>query len=101
MLSKTTDIDLVNVLIKRNTDGKYHDIIERARKKGYHDFKCEDEYPDCVCPKVDLVHDLSKFPELQDIRNDVVNGEYDESPDDDDKRKMEEDMPFLKQMFNK
>jgi len=101
-MSKTTDVDLVNELIRRNTNGKYHAIIERARDKGYHDFKCdEDKYPDSICPKVDLAADLAKFSELSDIRKDVINGDYDESPDEEDKNKMEAEMPFLKELFKK
>lgn len=84
-MGKSTNIELVNELIKRNTKGKYHAIIERARDKGYHDFKFDEEkYPDCVCPKIDLVADLAKFPELEDIRKAVIDGEYDEEPDQED-----------------
>ena len=51
-MAKSTNKELVDELIKRNTKGKYHSIIERARDNGYHDFKFdEDKYPDCVCPK--------------------------------------------------
>jgi hypothetical protein len=89
-MKKTTTIDLVNALTKRNVDGKYDKIIERAKDNGYHDFKFEQsgKYPDCICPKVELVEDLSVFPELEDVRSDVMNGVYDESPDEQDKEVM-------------
>jgi hypothetical protein len=99
-MKKTTNIELVNELIKRNSSGKYHAIIERARENGYHDFKFdEDKYPDCTCPKIDLVNDLTEFSELSDIRKAVIDGEYDESPDEDDKKKMMEECPFFEKIF--
>ena len=107
-MRKSTNVDLVKELTERNTEGeekyegKYDKIIERAKENGYHDFKFdEDKYPDCICPKIDLVQDLSKFPELEDIRKGVINGDYDESPDDDDKKMMIEEMPFIEKIFKK
>jgi hypothetical protein len=102
-MGKTTNVELVKELSERNTNGKYDALIERARTNGYHDFKFDDEdkYPDSVCPKIDLVADLAKFPELSDIRQSVINGDYDESPDDNDKKKMAEESPFLANLFNK
>jgi hypothetical protein len=99
-MKKTTNVDLVTVLKERNKDGKYDALIARASENGYHDFKCDDDkYPDSICPKTDLVNDLASFPELSDIRQDVMDGVYDESPDAEDKARMEEEMPFLKKMF--
>lgn len=85
-MGKTTNNELVEVLTSRNVDGKYDKIIERAKKNGYHDFKFDQnpEYEETICPKIDLVEDLSKFPELEDVRNDVMSGVYDESPDAED-----------------
>ena len=90
---KTTHKDLVNILSERNKYGKYDAIIERAKNKGYHDFKFDSitnhpEYGDCFCPKAQLVEDLSLFPELNAIRADVMKGVYDESPDEDDNKIM-------------
>lgn len=84
-----TTKDLADILSKRNTDGKYNSIIERASKNGYHDYKFENiqdhpEYGDCICPKIKLVEDLSHFPELSDIRKEVIDGKYDEETDDED-----------------
>lgn len=98
-MSKSTNKELVEVLTKRNTEGKYNDIIFRAKNNGYHDFKFDEDVYDCVCPKIDLVADLSVFPELNDVRADVIDGAYDESPDEDDKKRMDDEMPFLKNMF--
>jgi hypothetical protein len=81
------------LLSQRNNSEKYKAIIDRAALNGYHDFKFDTipghpEYGDCICPKAQLVSDLSAFPELEDIRMDVINGKYDESPDAEDDAKM-------------
>lgn len=94
---KTTDIHLCEELILRNTENKYDALIERSRNKGYHDFKFDTiqdhpEYGDCTCPKHQLVADLNPFPELEDIRKRVIDGEFDESPDDEDKERMRQDL---------
>lgn len=86
---KTTSIDLVAELSERNKDGKYDSIIARAKENGYHDYKIDDEkYPNCLCPKMDLVYDLGKFPELSDIRDRVKEGEFDEVMDESDKENL-------------
>lgn len=74
--------DLAEILSLRDKD-KYATIIERASLYGYHDFKfCSipnhPEYADCICPKMQLASDLSQYPELNDVRNDVINGVYDD-----------------------
>jgi hypothetical protein len=35
-----------------------------------------------------LVSDLSSYPELEDIRNEVINGKYDEPADEEDQEEM-------------
>lgn len=87
---KTTSVDLVEELTKRNVHGKFDAIIERAKNNGYHDFKFDSNplYADCMCPKSELYEQLSDFPELADIANDVFNGVYDESADEQDKETM-------------
>lgn len=90
---KTTNVDLVEVLEKLNTAGKYDKIIERAKNNGYHDFKFMDnenhpEYGECICPKMQLVENLNSFPELAEIWKDVIDGMYDEPLDEDDKESM-------------
>lgn len=85
-------IDLAEILSKRNPE-KYKSIIERAALNGYHDHKFDkipghSEYGECVCPKIQLVDDLSTFPELNDIRQEVMDGKYDEPADETDQEEM-------------
>lgn len=94
-MSKTTNVELVQELTERNIEGKYDKIIERAKENGYHDFKMDDEKYDSICGKMDLVSHLSIFPELEDIRQGVINGDYDESPDSDDIAELEKYFPGL------
>lgn len=93
-IRKTTDIHLAEELILRNTAGRYDALIERAKNQGYHDFKFDlnREYAECSCPKMQLVTDLIPFPELDDIRKRVTEGEFDESPDEEDKERMRNDL---------
>jgi hypothetical protein len=84
--------DLAEILKARNP-AKYQAIIERASLNGYHDHKFakipgHPEYAECNCPKVQLVSDLSIFPELADIRREVIEGKYDEPADDEDQEEM-------------
>jgi len=86
-------IDIAKILKDRRGGEKYHAIIDRAANNGYHDHKFDKipghpEYGDCNCPKVQLVQDLSKFPELEDIRQDVMKGKFDEPADEQDKEEM-------------
>lgn len=75
MATKSTTIELVVELLAINQQGKYDILIEKAKSGHYHDVL---KPPQIVEPKVDLCRDLHKFPELKDIRQDVLNGEYDE-----------------------
>jgi hypothetical protein len=84
--------ELANVL--RNIDAdKYKHIIERAALNGYHDHKFDSvvghpEYAECICPKMQLVEDLTPYPELNNIREDVMNGVYDDKADEQDAAEM-------------
>lgn len=85
-------IDLALILKARDAE-KYKTIITRAANLGYHDFKFDTipdhpEYADCICPKMQLVEDLSVFPELNDIRKQVIDGKYDEPADGQDQEMM-------------
>lgn len=82
---KSTDKELVIELVKRNHKGRYDDIIQMAVARWFHDFKA----PENARPgdKIMLAEILHNFPELNDIREDVINGVYDEEPDDDDDKK--------------
>lgn len=77
------------VILSRRDPVKYKAIIERAALNGYHDFKFDTipghpEWAEDVCPKLALVDDLSAFPELADIRQAVMDGEYDDTGDEED-----------------
>ena len=73
-MSKSTTVELVQELEKRNVNSKYDQIITEARAGEFHDFK-NNKY---ATPKVALVGYLDKFPELTDIKEAVIAGEYDE-----------------------
>jgi len=79
-------IEIAHILAKRNPE-RYKAIIERASLNGYHDFKHDSipghpEYADCICPKVQLIEDLFQFPELSDIRERVIAGDFDDTADE-------------------
>ncbi len=86
-------IDIAKILHDRRGGEKYRAIIDRAANNGYHDHKFtkipgHPEYGECLCPKVQLVNDLSRFPELADIKKVVMDGKYDEAADDQDLEEM-------------
>jgi hypothetical protein len=66
----------------------YEEIIAEAKAGEYHDYK-NNKY---TCGKMELVVKLKKFPALDDIREAVINGEYDEEMDEDDKLAMKAQM---------
>lgn len=72
---------------------KYAAIIKRAENNGYHDHKFakipdHPEYGKCDDPKTQLVLDLQPYPELNSIRHDVIDGKYDDKPDEEDVEEM-------------
>lgn len=84
--------DLAEILSKRDPE-KYKAIIERAANNGYHDHKFDKipghpEYANTACPKMQLVQDLSFFPELNDIRSRAMDGEWDDPADGEDAEEM-------------
>ncbi len=88
--------DLAEILTARDPV-KYREIVERAANEGYNDFKFDcipehPEYADCFCPKMQLVEDLTEFPELNDIRRRVIDGDFDEPVDPDDRFRMRVEM---------
>jgi len=87
-MRKSTMIELPQELEALNKDGKYDEIIAEAKAGEYHDYKNQ-KY---TCGKVAVVEKLNEFPELNHIRNAVINGDYDESPDEDDKEMMRKDL---------
>jgi hypothetical protein len=103
-MRKSTMTDLVEELTALNVGGRLDEIITEAKAGEFHDYKNE-KY---VCGKVTLVDKLRKFPECDDIRIGVMKGDYDESPDKEDKAQMRKDLiedmgeaaakPLLKQL---
>lgn len=81
MRRKTTNIDLVELLTALDEYGEFHELIENARNYMYHDLRkfIVPGSENGIDPKVQLVRDLKKFPELNDVRIDVLNCEYDEA----------------------
>lgn len=73
-MGKSTTVELVQELEKRNVDSRYDQIIAEAKEGEFHDFK-NNKY---ATPKIALVGYLDKFPELTDIKKAVIAGEYDE-----------------------
>ncbi|RFM30054.1 hypothetical protein [Deminuibacter soli] len=90
MAKKSTNKELVAELQKRNLTGKYDQLIENAKSNRYHDYKNPD---DVICGKMELAADLSSFPELQDISDAVVRGDYDEEADEQDKAMLRSYLP--------
>jgi hypothetical protein len=71
---KTTHIDLVNELTARNPLNHVYDrLIKNAQSFLYHDIKSTDDNP-----KLLLEEHLRQFPELNDIRDRVIQGEFNE-----------------------
>lgn len=96
-MEKRPSKDLAEILTSRNISGKYDAIIERARNNGYHDHKFHKipghpEYGECDCPKIKLYQDLLQFPELQDIREQVLDGFFDDPADAEDIQEMRQDL---------
>ncbi|MES3019387.1 MAG: hypothetical protein V4721_16490 [Bacteroidota bacterium] len=87
MKRKSTNVDLVEDLTKINSSGRLDGIIKAAEQNQYHDFKSVHSMP-----KVVLIDDLSHFPETIEITNSVMRGEYDESPDEQDREEMRRDL---------
>lgn len=84
--------DLAIILTKLDPV-KYKAIIDRAALNGYHDHKFSkipghSKWGEEMCPKVTLVKDLGEFPELEHIRQDVINGKYDDPADATDQEEM-------------
>lgn len=88
MARKSTHIELVVELTALNNNNQYAEIIAEAQAGEYHDYK-NNKY---VCGKVALVEKLEAFPELDHIRKAVINGEYDETPDEEDKAMLRKDI---------
>jgi hypothetical protein len=80
--------DLPKMLLAKDENKRFSGLIEKAVKGMYHDYKS-----DLATPKVELVNDLSRFPELEEIRQMVMEGEFDEEADDEDLAMLKKDTP--------
>lgn len=92
-IRKSTIKDLPNdirIAVPHHERNAYvKEIIKQAERGEFHDFKNK-LY---ACGKVQLSHMLheAKEPALAKIRQAVINGDYDESPDAEDKALMKKD----------
>lgn len=75
-MTKSTNKDLVELLQQRNTGNKYDQLIQNALAGMYHDWKSEE-----ATPKMLLREHLGAFPELNDIAEMVMKGDFDEDFD--------------------
>lgn len=89
-MRKSTNKELVEELKKLNVAHKLDAIIKKAEQNYYHDYK---NPPGVTCGKTEFVNDSAKFHELKDLRQRVINGEFDEEADEDDKAMMRQDLP--------
>lgn len=90
MREKSTMVELVEELQKLPPTDKINFMIEEAKRGEYHDYKNE-KY---VCGKVALCS-LLEDAGLYALSARVKDGEFDESPDEQDKLMMEKDFPGL------
>jgi len=81
-----TITDLPKILRARGA-ARYKTIIDKAVVGTYHDYKSQLN----MC-KVELVNDLARYPELEDIKQAVMEGKYDEEADDTDKDNLRQDL---------
>jgi fructose-1,6-bisphosphatase len=80
MKRKSTMIELVQELEKLKITPAIQEIIDEAKAGEYHDYK-NNKY---VCGKVAAVQKLSSIG-LNELADQVRNGDYDEEADDQDK----------------
>jgi hypothetical protein len=88
---------LPELLEKRNQSGRYDELIAKAKKGCYHDYKFDVVDPDCEfpCPKILLMEDLMRFPELHDVMKMVADGAFDDKADEEDVARMKEEFKDL------
>ena len=89
-MRKSINKELVIELENLNQDGKLDKFIRQAKDNFYHDYKQPEHI---VCGKTLFVEESTNIPELQDLRNRVMNGEFDEVADEEDKASMRKDLP--------
>lgn len=89
-MRKSTNKELVADLELVNKDGRFDNFIQKAKDNYYHDYKAP---ADVVCGKTLFVSETTNIPELKHLRDAVINGDYDEEADEDDKAEMRKDLP--------
>jgi len=85
---KDTRIHLVEELMKLERNPLIQEMIDEAKAGEYHDYKNE-KYP---CGKMAVVGKLNAAG-LKDLAKRVINGEFDEVADEEDKEMMRKDLP--------
>jgi L-2-hydroxyglutarate oxidase LhgO len=89
-MRKSTNKELVAEMEAINVDGKLDEFIRKAKLFFYHDYK---QPGDIVCGKMLFATESYGVPELADLRERLINGEFDEEADEEDKADMRKDMP--------
>lgn len=87
---KSTNKELVTELEAINKLGKLDFIIAKAKANFYHDYKQPEHI---VCGKTEFVNDCAGIPELAKLRQAVMDGEFDEVADEEDKAEMRKGLP--------
>ncbi len=93
MTRKNTMIEMVQELKNLPKHPEVLAMIENAKAGEYHDFKNVKYTCGKVASAEHLFDIMSKYPGTREIagkiRGEIINGVYDESPDDDDKKEMD------------
>jgi len=94
---KPSSTILPKLLEARNKNGKYDELIRQAKAYWFDDYKFDLVIPkklNWVGPKVALANILYfDYPELADIRQMVINGDFDDQCDEDDKNRIRSELP--------
>ena len=86
-MPKRTMVELVEELQKLPPSPDIDVMIAEARAGEYHDYKNQ-KYP---CGKLESSHRLRQLG-YPDLAKRIEQGEFDEEPDEDDRKKMAEDL---------
>ena len=89
-MRKSTNKELVTEMEAININGKLDKFIKQAKANFYHDYK---QPSHIACGKTLFMNESQNVPELKDLRNRVIDGEFDEEADENDKAEMRKDLP--------
>lgn len=89
-IRKSTNKELVEDLQAINTNGQFDKLIKMAKANYFHDYK---QPEDVVCGKMLFAELSANIPELKPLRDAIINGEFDEVADEEDKAEMRKDLP--------